>query len=118
MVNKDDGRTFHFHDTFRQVTVDTGYVGLAIFLLTTMAITIGLVRHLLVAPSAPVAFFAVVFMSTMARCFFELVIGPFKLSWVLVAVAGAFAISSAATGQGRVMNSNPTNARLRVRPNQ
>jgi exopolysaccharide production protein ExoQ len=85
-----DGRTFHFHDTFRELMADLGAVGLALFLLP---IAFALVRGvvLLVAHvDAPRAFAIATMLTILLRVRTELVVGPFMIDTVLlVAIAAA-----------------------------
>lgn len=98
-----DGRGFNFHNTFKEVTVDTGYVGLALFVfLMTLGGAMLLIRFLRDG-AVFWAFAFAMYLTAVARAFAELVIGPFVagsfIIFSLVCYAGLKAIAEARQGQ-------------------
>lgn len=79
-----DGRAFHFHDTFRELMVDLGIVGLALFLLPIAYAALRSVVLVIAAVDAPRAFALVTLFTLLLRVRTELVIGPFMLDTVLL----------------------------------
>ncbi len=79
-----DGRAFHFHDTFRELTVDLGAVGLILFLLPLGWVALRAVPLLIAQVDAPRAFAVVTLVTILLRVRTELVVGPFMLDTVLV----------------------------------
>lgn len=86
-----DGRTFHFHDQFRQIRVDTGLVGLTVFVGILAAVGFALLRRILVKPDVPTAFFFVLYLLMVARAFTDIVMGPFSIHTILFAAMSAYA---------------------------
>jgi exopolysaccharide production protein ExoQ len=79
-----EGRAFHFHNTFRQVAVDTGFIGLAVFVaILTISFFKGLAQALL-HPRPEVAFFFMIVVLMIARAFTDLIIGPFSIHTILL----------------------------------
>lgn len=79
-----DGRAFHFHDTFREILVDLGALGLVLFLLPLAYAILRGVLLLIAAADAPRAFAVVTMATIFLRVRTELVIGPFMLDTVLL----------------------------------
>ncbi len=104
-----DGRTFNFHQAFRDVAVDTGFVGLTVFALTMAAGGVKYLMRIVLSPSLPIAFFAVVFLTMIARAFTENIIGPFSLHTILFFAAAtyAFAAEQTAPAQPRLQRFAP-----------
>lgn len=88
-----DGRTFHFHDQFRQVRVDTGWVGLIVFVGTLAAIGFGLLRRTLLKPDVATSFFFVLYLLMVLRAFTDIIIMPFSVHTLLYAAMGVYAFS-------------------------
>ena len=79
-----DGRAFHFHDTFRELTADLGAVGLALFLLPLAWAALRAVPLLIARVDAPRAFAVVTLVTILLRVRTELVVGPFMIDTVLL----------------------------------
>lgn len=79
-----DGRAFHFHDTFREIMVDLGAVGLVLFLLPLALAGVRGVVLLIAQIDAPRAFAAAMLALILLRIRTELVIAPFMLDTVLL----------------------------------
>lgn len=94
-----DGKGFNFHNTFKEVTVDTGYVGLALFVFSTVLAGVMLLIRFLREGSVFWAFAVATYLTCVARAFAELVIGPF--------VAGAFTLFCLACYAG--LRAKPSN---------
>lgn len=85
-----DGRTFHFHHQFRQIAVDTGLIGLAVFVIALVA-TLGYqLRQYLLRPSVPTSFFMVMFMLFVARSFSDLVLSALSVHTVMFFAAARY----------------------------
>jgi exopolysaccharide production protein ExoQ len=80
----EDGRAFHFHNTFRQVAVDTGLVGLAIYVLTLVVVALRGFAQLLIRPTPATSFFFAVFLLMVLRAFTDSILGPFAIYTILV----------------------------------
>lgn len=78
-----DGRMFHFHDQYRQIAVDTGWIGLSTFIaLVVFALIVG-VRQFLLYPSMATSFLFVTLVLYVVRGFFDVMLGPFSLHSLL-----------------------------------
>lgn len=86
-----DGRTFHFHDQFRQVRVDMGWVGLVVFVGVLAAIGFGLLRRMLLKPDVPTSFFFVLYLLMVVRAFTDIIVMPFSIHTILFAAMGIYA---------------------------
>lgn len=95
MAGVSDGRTFHFHDQFRQVRVDTGWFGWTVFVGVLAGIGFGMIRRVLLRPDVPTAFFFVLFMLMVARAFTDIIIMPFSIHTILFAAMGVYAFAPA-----------------------
>ena len=82
--DKTDGRAFHFHDTFREIMVDLGVVGLVLFLVPLAYAAFRGVLLLITALDAPLAFALVTLATILLRIRTELVVGPFMIDTVLL----------------------------------
>jgi O-antigen ligase len=78
MTGITDGRQFHFHHQFRQIAVDTGYVGLVAFVGVLIATFFAGMRQLLLHPSVPTSFFFILFMLMATRSFTDVIIAPLQ----------------------------------------
>lgn len=87
-----DARGFHFHQTFREVTVDTGFLGLVVFLASFLTILFASLRGIVREVTIANAFFLSTFLSLAARAFTDLIIGPFMSTTVLLFAIGVHAI--------------------------
>jgi exopolysaccharide production protein ExoQ len=101
-----EGRGFNFHNTYRQIAVDTGLVGMGTFIVTScLVIGIG-IRTFIVAPSVASSFVLAFFALTLTKSFTELIIGPFTAQTMLFYACGAYVIASA--NGARTAQANPT----------
>jgi exopolysaccharide production protein ExoQ len=88
----EDGRTFHFHDTYRQIRVDTGIVGLAAFLFTLIATGFGQLATFFLKPTMPAAFFLAFFLTTLIRAPTEVFFDPFSIQTILFFACAVYSI--------------------------
>lgn len=72
-----DGKGFHFHDTYREWAVDFGLTGAALFCVLFAVAGVKSVARTIVAPSAPAAFLATMFLVLAIRAKVENVFLPF-----------------------------------------
>ncbi|KQY35437.1 hypothetical protein ASD38_02430 [Caulobacter sp. Root487D2Y] len=72
-----DGKGFHFHDTYREWAVDFGLIGAALFCALFALAGVKSVARAVVAPSAPAAFLATMFLILTIRAKVENVFLPF-----------------------------------------
>ncbi|MFN3513201.1 MAG: O-antigen ligase family protein [Phenylobacterium sp.] len=91
-ANLKSGHGFNFHNTYKEVTVDLGYVGLAVFVVTIGAIGLLSLAAFLREATIAAAFFFTTYLSLMARTFTELMIGPFGLATLLLFAFGGYAV--------------------------
>lgn len=95
-----DGRAFHFHDTLRELLVDLGMIGLALFLLPLAYAALRAVVLLIAAVDAPRAFAVVTLFTILLRIRTELVVGPFMIDtvllWALVTAIAALPLAEPA----------------------
>jgi exopolysaccharide production protein ExoQ len=94
-----DGRSFHFHDTFRELMADLGLVGLALFLLPIAYACLRAVALLVVRVDAARAFAVVMLFTILLRVRTEVVVAPFLIDTVLLyaIIAALAALPLAAT---------------------
>lgn len=85
LAGQQEGRGFHFHNTIKQVTVDTGWVGLLIYAATAIIIFLGIAWRTLISPTPPVIFFMTFMLIIVSRSFAELVHGPFSMLYLITA---------------------------------
>jgi exopolysaccharide production protein ExoQ len=97
-AGKLDGRGFNFHSTYRETAVDSGFVGVGLFLLmvllTGWRLWVGFLRNGELAS----AFMLATFVTYMSRSFTELLIVPFNVTTMLLfafATYGGVAAASA-----------------------
>ncbi|MFZ2029140.1 MAG: O-antigen ligase family protein [Vitreimonas sp.] len=86
-----DGRTFHFHNTFRQVGVDTGLIGMGVFIVTLIVVGLRGFWQLLVNPTPATSFFYAIFLLLLSRAFTDLIISPFSIHTILLYACGVYA---------------------------
>ena len=91
MTGITDGRQFHFHHQFRQVAVDTGYVGLIAYVGALIAVVLSGMRQLLLRPTVATSFFYIVFMMMAARGFTDVIITPLNVHTVIFFAACTYA---------------------------
>ncbi|MES1201821.1 MAG: O-antigen ligase family protein [Pseudomonadota bacterium] len=87
----EDGRTFNFHNTYLQVAVDTGYLGLGAFILTLIAIGIGGFRQFVLRPTVATSYFFLNFLVMVMISFTEVILLPFLPRTMLLFVCGVYA---------------------------
>ena len=107
-----DGRSFHFHDSFRQAAVDTGYVGLAAFAGVMIAVGLASLRTLLLRPNVANSYFVILFILMVMRAFTDMLLGPFSIHTLLYFACALYALSS----QGEGVDAQTTPAPLRWAP--
>jgi exopolysaccharide production protein ExoQ len=85
---------FHFHSTYVEATIETGYVGATILVGTLIGVFVGLVRWSWSTRSVPASFFVAVMFCLLTRSFVEVdVLQQFQI--------GSFVLFTAATYAGR-----------------
>ena len=84
---KTDGRSFHFHDTIRELRVDLGIPGLVLFVLPLAYVLIRMVPLLVARVTPARAFPAVTLLLICLRLRTELEVGPFLVDTVLLYMA-------------------------------
>jgi exopolysaccharide production protein ExoQ len=87
-----DGRFFQFHDTYREILVDTGLVGLLSFLSVAAIFAVNVIADLFTDPGAPSAFIASMFLFVFARSQVETIILIFYPYTAVLYACGASAI--------------------------
>lgn len=92
-----DGRQFHFHNTFRQVSVDEGMLGFIALVGTMAAVTLGSLRRLLLTPNPANTFFFTAFLLLVIRAFTDNIIGPFSIHTMMFFAAGVYAFAPLAS---------------------
>lgn len=112
LADIEDGRQFHFHHQFRIVAVDTGLVGLAVFVGSLIAVGLGALKQMLLRPSVETSFFLVLFVLMVARAFTDAIIGPFSVHTILFYAACVYAFWR----PGEVEASAPSARTARWRP--
>jgi len=90
-----DLRSFNFHDHFRQVRVDLGYLGISAFLGATFATLIAAIVLFVARPDTAISFFVVFFLASVSRAPFEALLGPFSQGTILFYAACTYAIQGA-----------------------
>ncbi|MDP3175697.1 MAG: O-antigen ligase family protein [Phenylobacterium sp.] len=88
-----DGRGFHFHHTFREVTVDTGYIGLGVFLVSLGLIGFSLLTNVVWNLTVPTAFFFSAYLTMISRVFTEVIVGPFSPMTLLLFALGVYGVA-------------------------
>ncbi|MFT3727524.1 MAG: O-antigen ligase family protein [Terricaulis sp.] len=89
----EDGRTFHFHNTFRQVAVDTGLLGLAIFAATLLFTLLAGLMQALMRPNAATSFFFASFALAVATAFTDTILQPFLIQTVIIYSCAVYAFA-------------------------
>jgi exopolysaccharide production protein ExoQ len=87
-----DGRTFQFHNTYREILVDLGWVGLLTFLAAALTFLYCALRQAFSAPSGSSAFFASMLILLIVRSPLESIILVFYPYTVLFYVCGTASI--------------------------
>lgn len=79
-----DGRGFHFHNTYRDLAVDLGFVGMGLFAVTLFGALFALVRNVVFHPTPPYGFFLATVLVVIAKSNGELVINQLILTGSLL----------------------------------
>jgi exopolysaccharide production protein ExoQ len=79
-----DGRLFHFHNTFRQIAVDTGLAGMAIFAVTLIVTLLKFIAQTLLRPTGATSYFFVTFLLSCMQAFTDTVMQPFLMGTVIL----------------------------------
>jgi O-antigen ligase len=103
-----DGRVFHFHHQFRQIGVDTGYLGIVSFVIVLIATALAGLRRILLTPHPATSFFFVVFALMIVRAFTDTIMAPFNIHTLMFFACSVYAF-------WRPSNA-PEEARVRAAP--
>lgn len=87
-----NGKGFNFHNTYKEVTVDTGFLGLAVFTFTFGLIGFLSFSRFLADGTIAAAFFFSTFLTYAAKSFTELIIGPFTVPTLLLFALACHAV--------------------------
>ena len=87
-----DGRTFQFHETYKEILVDTGWVGLIALMIAGIPFLVYILANAFLNPGAPSAFIASMYLLLIARSPLETIILTFYPYTVLFYACGAAAI--------------------------
>ncbi|MBX3509943.1 MAG: O-antigen ligase family protein [Hyphomonadaceae bacterium] len=90
-----DGRTFHFHNHYRQIAVDLGYVGMTLFAGTMLVVLLAGIRQFVLRPSVATTFFFLTMLSLALRGSIDLIVGPFAVQTLVFYAAGVYAFKRA-----------------------
>lgn len=88
MFGQTDGRVFQFHNTFREILVDLGWVGLLAFLAAALVFVYFALMNVMNFPSSTTAFFASMLLLLVARSPFESIVLVFYPYTVLFYACG------------------------------
>ncbi|MES1156685.1 MAG: O-antigen ligase family protein [Alphaproteobacteria bacterium] len=83
-ANITDGRSFNFHNTYRQIAVDIGLIGVGIFVATLVVSLIAAMRQFILTPTVATSFTFAFLLTTLAKSFTELVVGTFSAPTLLL----------------------------------
>lgn len=89
-----DPRGFNFHNTFREISVDTGLLGASLFVLAMLLSFWRLVVAFLRDGDYGTAFYLAMFVTIAVRSFTEVIIGPFQVNALLIYLFAAHAAAS------------------------
>jgi exopolysaccharide production protein ExoQ len=89
----DDGRAFNFHHQWRQIGVDTGFLGILIFAATAIAGALAGLRQFLLRPTIETSFFFLTFLLLLARSYVECVAGVLSIHAVIFYASAMFAFA-------------------------
>jgi len=95
-----DGRSFNFHNQYKQIAVDLGYVGLAAFVGALIAVALAGLRRLLLAPTMVTSFFFVTFVLMAARGSLDVIVTPLSVMTVLFYASCVYAFTPLHQQQG------------------
>ncbi|MEJ0059752.1 MAG: O-antigen ligase family protein [Terricaulis sp.] len=89
-----DGRQFHFHNTFLQIGVDTGYIGMAAFVVTLIVIGVMSARQFILTPTVATSYFFVNFIILAMLAMTELILAPLLPRTMLLYACAVYAFWS------------------------
>lgn len=113
ITGMEDGRTFNFHNEYRQTGVDMGFLGVGILLIAILAPLVMGVRQLFLQPNAAASFFVLVQVLSLARSYTEVTYyGTLSSHAYLQAAAWVYAFWSPAALTHQQMLRWPLWARL------
>jgi len=82
--HEESGAGFNFHNTYLHTTVDLGYIGLALLIITLVWMAIRLIRAIILSPDYSVGFAAALFVYLFTTSFIEVaILYQFSLSSLL-----------------------------------
>lgn len=87
------GGQFNFHSTFRTVAVDTGLIGLTVFVGWLVAVGAALFRRAVLEPTVPMTFFTAIFLVMVVRAFTDVVVGTFSIHALILFAAATYAFA-------------------------
>ncbi|MBY0564141.1 MAG: O-antigen ligase family protein [Hyphomonadaceae bacterium] len=89
---QEDGRAFNFHDQFRQIAVDLGYLGVIFLGIALIVPLIAGFRQYILSPSMVTSFFFVLQILTIGRALIEVTyFGPFSANTLTQCAAWVYA---------------------------
>jgi exopolysaccharide production protein ExoQ len=86
-----DGRQFHFHNTFLQIGVDTGYIGMATFIFTLVVIGVMSARQFILTPTVATSYLFVNFLILAMLAMTELILAPLLPRTMLLYACAVYA---------------------------
>lgn len=89
-ANLTSGSGFNFHNTYRQIGVDVGLVGVAIFVVTMLITLLAGIKRVILRPTVFNALYFSFFVAVMIRTYVELVFTPFTVGTILLFAACYF----------------------------
>lgn len=94
----EDGRTFNFHNTYRQIGVDLGFLGIGVLLIALLVPLLMGIRQLFLTPNSAMTFFVLVQLTALAGSFTEVnYYGTFSAQTYLQGAAWVYAFWGAST---------------------
>lgn len=87
-----DGRVFHFHNTFLQIGVDTGYLGMVSFIILLVVVSASLVSQAILAPTNASSFFLIVFLTMLVRTPAEIMLMNLQFVTVFLYAIATYAL--------------------------
>lgn len=87
-----DGRTFSFHNTYLQVGVDTGYLGITALVVVLAAIALAGLRQFILKPTVATSYFYLNFLIIVVISMTDVVILPFLPRTMLLFACGVYAL--------------------------
>jgi len=102
-----DPRGFHFHDSYREMAVDLGVTGAALFAAGLLLIGAGLAFKAITGPSIPTAYFLSLFAMLAMRSKGDLIIGPFSPFYAVQFSLAVYALRGAGTRLAAALEPKP-----------